>query len=594
MYHPPTRLCDSACIDILDFQPQPFNIQPGWSASSPSFGPNFEVSGTLPDITIVSGDRICYYAHSRFLLHSSTNAFGGLLRGTPPPSSLEVAEPGAALQIALHAIYRMPCAHLAPSLESTEGAIDALLAWGVDARALATPHSPLFSLVLAAAPRAPIEAYALAAHFRMDALAVAVSAHLLGFDTTALSDALALQMGPGYLRRLVEWHQMRLARLKEICLKPPAAHAPTPGCGRDDKGALMKAWAYASAGIVWEARPGTSAYQLRTSFEKAAAGVVCSECLTMLHARIEEVVQEWSLVPAPPDEDIPFGFGSLSQVFGPTFEFAGLLPDAVLVVEDQASFYVHSDRLSQVSLNAFGGLLDGTTGIAGPTFVVPESPDTLNITLRVVYELSCAHLSPSLDDIESVVNALIKYGIPLDSVTGSPDLPLHALILRHAPERPIEAYALAGHHGLESVAVAVSAHLLAYDTAALTNELALKMGAVYCRRLFMLHQDRLLALRRIVLRPPGTHRPTLVCGTGADGMGRLMRAWALVAAEVVWVASPGMSAQSLQTAFARPGRDIECIECLAMLRAHVQEVAREWSAVKVSIPAVFDVRRPLS
>ena len=243
---------------------KPFNITPGWSTNSPSFGPTFEVSGILPDLTIVTGDRVCFYAHSRFLLHSSTNAFGGLLGSSSTQASIDVPEAGAALHVALHAIYRMSCIHLSPSLENIEGAINALFKYGVDARALATPHSPHFQLVLTHAPHAPIEAYALAGQFRMETLAVAVSAHLLAYDTSRISDALAAQMGPLYLKRLLDFHQARLAALKDIVLSPPKGHPPTARCGDSGRrSALAQAWAYAAAGIVWEAAPGMYQSRLR-------------------------------------------------------------------------------------------------------------------------------------------------------------------------------------------------------------------------------------------------------------------------------------------------------------------------------------------
>ena len=216
------------------------------------------MSGSLPDLSIVTSDRICYYAHTRFLLHSSSNGFSGLLTSTPPPRTIDVPEAGAALQVALHAIYRMPCTHLGASLESTEGAVDALFKYGVDAGALATPHSPLFQLVLAHAPATPIEAYAFAGHFGMDPLAVAVSAHLLSFDTSRITDALARQMGPLYFKRLLDFHQARLASLKDIVLSTPKSHEPRTACRGGKEGPLAKAWAFAAAGIVWEAAPGES------------------------------------------------------------------------------------------------------------------------------------------------------------------------------------------------------------------------------------------------------------------------------------------------------------------------------------------------
>ena len=59
-------------------------------------------------------------------------------------------------------------------------------------------------------------------------------------------------------RRLLDWHQARLAALKEIVLSPPSVHPPTLECGEEKGRALTKAWAFAAAGIVWEAAPGES------------------------------------------------------------------------------------------------------------------------------------------------------------------------------------------------------------------------------------------------------------------------------------------------------------------------------------------------
>lgn len=124
---------------------------------------------------------------------------------------------------------------------------------------------------------------------------------------------------------------------------------------------------------------------------------------------------------------------------------------------------------------------------------------------------------------------LIKYGVPVRNVS-LPNMPLYHLLLSHAPFHPIEAYALAAYYDLEQPAVAISSHLLAYDTCQLSDELTLKMGPVFFKRLFDLHQIRRDALKAIVLKSPQSHPPAVTC-RDKDG---LTTAWAHAAAKLAW------------------------------------------------------------
>ncbi|KAM5543238.1 hypothetical protein V8D89_003112 [Ganoderma adspersum] len=261
-------------------------------------------------------------------------------------------------------------------------------------------------------------------------------------------------------------------------------------------------------------------------------------------------------------------FTGASTSFGPGNIFGGLFSDLAVLSSDQTVYYVHRQHLSGVSTNAFAGLLPG----APFSISVLEPAAVLSIVIHTMYGRSCTDHSPSLDTIEAALDALVKYGVTPHLYASSPQ-PLYRLLLLHAPHNAIEAYALAGRHSLEAVAVAISAHLLAYDLSLITVELSIKMGAVYLRRLVDLHCDRTKALKSIVMRPPGGHPPTLA---------RLMNAWAFAVAELAWDTLPGMSTHALQWMFEKAGKEIACDDCWTCLRARIQEVCWEWSQVKAS------------
>ena len=234
-----------------------------------------------------------------------------------------------------------------------------------------------------------------------------------------------------------------------------------------------------------------------------------------------------------------------------------------------------------------------------------ERASVLDLLIHIVYGISCTHLAPSFETVEAVLDALIKYGISPPQ-SACPDQPLYQLLLLHAPHRPIDAYALAGQHGLEDAAVAISAHLLAYDSSQLSDALVSKMGPVYLRRLLCLHQNRLSALKTIVLRPPEGHPPTPTCGEEAPERAELAEAWAFAVAQLVWDVSPGecssapptpipvlmiapaISTNALRRMFEYAGESSVCSKCRAMLQARIGEVCKAWAAVKVraSVPRV--------
>ena len=223
-----------------------------------------------------------------------------------------------------------------------------------------------------------------------------------------------------------------------------------------------------------------------------------------------------------------------SPPFNPGFLCNDVPADITLIAADNVPFYAHRRVLQYASKNAFGSLLTRPD----KSIRVPEASAVLSLALHIVYGFPCLHLVFALDTIETAANALIKYGVPLRNVA-APNSPLYQLVLSHAPYRPIDAYAFAAHYNLESLAVAVSSHLLAYNTSNLTDELSTKMGPVYLKRLFDLHETRRSALKAIVMKPPRMHRPNLACGTGEQR--QLTQAWAFAAAEMAWDVQPGES-----------------------------------------------------
>lgn len=205
---------------------------------------------------------------------------------------------------------------------------------------------------------------------------------------------------------------------------------------------------------------------------------------------------------------------------------------------DGVLFYVNSSIITATIKNAFFAFLP-TQNVPAPgaPISIPEISVTLNVILHGLYGLSCAHHFPTLDELTAAVDCMPTYGvIPKDLIL--PGTPLSDLLLSHAPLQPIIVYALGAYHDIDHLAVEASSHLLAFPLSGIQDDLAARIGAVYLKRLFMLHISRLAALRDILLSPPKTHDATAECGP--DSQSRRMRTWALIASSLVLEARPGM------------------------------------------------------
>jgi hypothetical protein len=231
---------------------------------------------------------------------------------------------------------------------------------------------------------------------------------------------------------------------------------------------------------------------------------------------------------------------SVSTTFYPGAELDVLPTDLIILSSDSVFFYVHSHKILSVSTNGFSSLLPLKEQVhpehAGSILAVHHNSIVLNILLHTIYNMSAAHFSPTPEAVIAAVESLENYGLSVQSYM-APASPLYTLFLGTAPQAPIDFYALSGAYDLQHLAIPISSFLLSYSLASLTDELTVKMGPLYLKRLFYLHLGRVEALKRLLLPPPQPHVPTANCDFTEQK--KLTRAWALASAYLAWDVRPG-------------------------------------------------------
>lgn len=284
--------------------------------------------------------------------------------------------------------------------------------------------------------------------------------------------------------------------------------------------------------------------------------------------------------------DIQETIVSVSTIFYPGATHTHSPPDLILLSQDSVFFYVHSQKLLEASLNGFNSTLPLSLSqqqqSAGNHSIImlPENAEIINVVLHTMYMMSCTQFSPSLDCIIQAVDVLAKYGAPLKTYI-APSTPLYSLILARAPLFPIELYAVAAQNDLLELATAISSHLLAFNLSNLTDELALKIGPIYLKRLFFLHLGRNDALKRLLLSPPALHGPTPQCDFTEQK--KLTRAWALATAYLAWDARPDLSTSAIEYALGSLEEHLTCPLCRSTMKSRLKQLIVEWSNVKRTI-----------
>ncbi|KAG8747318.1 hypothetical protein FRC10_001497 [Ceratobasidium sp. 414] len=174
------------------------------------------------NVVLITEDQVYFYAHREILLNRSSNNFGSLLYDPAHDAEMEVdvSQPMDAadlvilpaiiataytadiLNVVLHFIYGFSVESYRPAPATLRVATTALSGLGYSLADVFVPHSEPYMLFLQAGVLEPLAMYAVAARYSLESLAVAVSTFTLAIPPSDISDELAQQMGPVYLRRL--------------------------------------------------------------------------------------------------------------------------------------------------------------------------------------------------------------------------------------------------------------------------------------------------------------------------------------------------------------------------------------------------------
>lgn len=269
---------------------------------STTFFPGAQLHSLPPDLVLLSSDSVFFYVHLNLLLCVSDNNFNSFL---PPPSKADhgpmgsvvvLPESSEVLNVVLHSIYDISCAHYSPSFESLSAALVFMTTYGISVKRHAARSTPLHALFLSHAPFYPLELYALAASYDLYDLAVPTSSHLLSLSLASLTDEMVDRIGPRYLKRLFFLHFGRAEALKRLLLPPPHPHSPTVSCDFTEQKKLTRAWALASAYLAWDARPDLSTNTMESALAPLGDQLSCEQCRIALQERLKTLVMQWSVV----------------------------------------------------------------------------------------------------------------------------------------------------------------------------------------------------------------------------------------------------------------------------------------------------------
>ncbi|KAH8831627.1 hypothetical protein DL96DRAFT_1588476 [Flagelloscypha sp. PMI_526] len=281
---------------------------PLMASESSSHFSNIDVSSTFhlanhlpftPDLAILSHDRVYFYVSKKHLISSSSNHFGGLLEIPSPSSNIHthqvtVEDSAQVLNVILHAVFNISCDVYHPTFEVIQHALRCMPAYGLDPATYLLPSFPLYPLLISCAATNPIHVYALAAQHGAVELAFHASSHLLSYELDTISDELAVQMGPLYLKKLFFMHIRRKEALKNILRITPHTHADLEGCTAKARHQLTNEWA--SAAMALDLRQDLPVHVIKGRLQIVAEKLDCKECIENVSKRVEEVGVAWSQI----------------------------------------------------------------------------------------------------------------------------------------------------------------------------------------------------------------------------------------------------------------------------------------------------------
>ncbi|KAL1714215.1 hypothetical protein EV715DRAFT_276728 [Schizophyllum commune] len=284
-----------------------------------------------------------------------------------------------------------------------------------------------------------------------------------------------------------------------------------------------------------------------------------------------------------PQNPSPIPFISMSTAFTSDACHGGVPPDTILSSADNIYFYVSRSILTHASSNNFGGLLPAT-GVSPnglPLAQTLDPSDVLNVILHAVHDMPPARYTPTLSTLVAALERLPAYGLS-PSRYATPPRALYNALLGQAPLAPLAVYTAAARSELHDLAVAVSPHLLSLPLHRVTDEQAIAMGPVYLRRLFMLHKNRIEALKEILAPAPYPHPETPSCSF-ADQR-KVARSWQLAAAYLVTEGHPDMYPSMMESTVNSLLAEIACDDCKQTLKKRLQKAVVDWTLTPAGLP----------
>ncbi|KAH7904402.1 hypothetical protein BJ138DRAFT_1119451 [Hygrophoropsis aurantiaca] len=252
------------------------------------------------DIMLLSSDSVFFHVHRIVLRAASQNAFKLVIPPSFAPISrghmVAVSETSTVLNIVLHTIYGRTCSDYAPSFEDLSAAVRALVDNDVSLEGYISPATPLGNHILTYAPCRALEIYILAARYCLNDLAIAASRHLLSCNLSSITDDMAVDMGPIYLRRLFTLHTERLESLKRILMPPPHPHPATSTCKFGDQSKVVRAWTLATAYLIWDSRVDLTANNIRAAIIPMEEHLKCLLCREALRSRTNTLIVQWASI----------------------------------------------------------------------------------------------------------------------------------------------------------------------------------------------------------------------------------------------------------------------------------------------------------
>jgi len=275
----------------------------------------------------------------------------------------------------------------------------------------------------------------------------------------------------------------------------------------------------------------------------------------------------------------------------------GIPEDITVISFDSIRFHVHQACLLAASSNMFDGFMpvvqygweqDAEEVNGQDVIYLPEAASVINVLLFAAYNrlpsTSILDVSrTSLSDLRLVIVALKTYGISVRSTISETSL-MFATFASYCPIAALQVYIIAASNApdLHAVAAYASQFLLSLDLSAITEEVAVEMGPLYLRKLFLLHLKRTKEFKWLIVGLPRPHRSLPHCD---DINGKALKeAWTFATALLLSSsASPSMSNSEIDNAVASVMDQIACTECKESLRNHALNLKQQWSLVKKTI-----------